>query len=71
MYSHIVISLDSASLATEVIQDLPYLRKSIVWTASNAFNVVQELFEEAKEALTENGIDFIVPHAPRDGDLYS
>lgn len=70
MYSHIVIDLDSVALAEEVIQDLPYLRKSIVWTTSNSFNVVQELFEEAKEALTENGINFIVPHAPRDGDLY-
>lgn len=65
MYSHIVISLESATLADEVIQDLPYLRKAIKWTSSNAFNVAQDLFEDAKEALTENGISFIVPHEDR------
>jgi len=61
MYTHIVISLESAALATEVIQDLPYLRRRVAWTASNAFNVADEQLEDLIEALEENNISFIRP----------
>lgn len=56
---HITISLNSARLAQEVIQDRRDLRSSVVWTASNALDVAdEEIFEELSEELNKCGIVF-------------
>lgn len=62
MYTRIAINLDSVALAKEVIQDLPYLRKSIAWLDdSNALNVTNEKLDDLIEALNDNKIGFIRP----------
>lgn len=56
---HITISLESARLAQEVIQDRRDLRSSVVWTASNALDIADEvIFEELSAELNECGIVF-------------
>lgn len=61
MLTSIVVPLESVVLATEVIQDLPYLRRRVAWTSTNRLNVTNELLSDLIEAFEENNISFIRP----------